>query len=343
VKAKFVSAIALAATVGFGTAATAQQRDTIQIAGSSTVLPFASVVAEEFGNTFPEFKTPVVGSGGSGGGLRQFCQGVDMNTIDIANASRPIKSKEIDSCNAAGVKDIVEVKIGYDGIVFASSASGASFALEPAYVFQAIAAQVPQDGKMVDNPYTKWSEIDPSLPDQDITLVIPGSNHGTREVFEEKVIIPGCESFEAIKALGEEAAEKACVSFRQGGRVIEISGDYTETLARLEAQPAAVGVFGLSFYEQNRDRLQVATVDGISPSLDTVASGEYPVSRPLFFYIKGEHIGKVPGLEEYAQFFLSEQVSGMGSPLEQAGLIPLSAEERETQLANVENKVSVSK
>lgn len=342
-KAKIVSAIALAATVGFGTAATAQQRDTIQIAGSSTVLPFASVVAEEFGNTFPEFKTPVVGSGGSGGGLRQFCQGVDMNTIDIANASRAIKDKEIEACNAAGVKDIIQVKIGYDGIVFASSANGAAFALKPAEIFQAIAAKVPQDGKMVDNPYTNWNQIDPALPDQEITLVIPGTNHGTREVFEEKVIIPGCESFEAIKALGKEEAEKACVSLRQGGRVIEISGDYTETLARLDAQPAAVGVFGLSFYEQNRDRLQVATVDGVSPSLDTVASGEYPVSRPLFFYIKGEHIGKVPGLEEYAQFFLSEQVSGMGSPLEQAGLIPLSAEERETQLANVENKVSMSK
>lgn len=340
VKANYVSAIALAAAIGFGTSASAQERDTIQIAGSSTVLPFASIVAEEFGNTFPEFNTPVVGSGGTGGGLRQFCQGIDMNTIDIANASRGIKSSEVENCNKNGVQQIIQVKVGYDGIVFASSASGGKFALQPAQIFQAIAAKVPQDGKLVDNPNTKWSQIDSSLPDQEITLVIPGSNHGTREVFEEKVIVPGCESFDAIKALGEEG-EKACLSFRQDGRVIEIAGDYTETLARLEAQPAAVGVFGLSFYDQNRDRLQVATVDGVTPSLETVASGEYPVSRPLFFYMKGEHIGKVPGMEEYAQFFLNEQVSGMGSPLEAAGLIPLPAEEREAQLAIVENKTVV--
>ncbi|WP_367197976.1 substrate-binding domain-containing protein [Amorphus sp. 3PC139-8] len=342
-KAKFVSAIALAAAVGFGSSASAQERDTIQIAGSSTVLPFASIVAEEFGNTFPEFNTPVVGSGGSGGGLRQFCQGIDMNTIDIANASRPIKSSEIENCNANGVQQIVEVKIGYDGIVFASNADTGHFELTPAQIYQAIAAKVPQDGKLVDNPYTNWNEIDSSLPDQEITLVIPGTNHGTREVFEEKVVLEGCETFDVIKSMDGDAAEEACLGFRQGGRVIEIAGDYTETLARLEAQPAAIGVFGLSFYDQNRDRLQVATVNGVTPSLDTVASGEYPVSRPLFFYIKGEHVGKVPGLEEYAQFFLNEQVSGMGSPLEQAGLIPLSAEERENQLAKVENKTVVSK
>ncbi|MDQ0316789.1 substrate-binding domain-containing protein [Amorphus orientalis] len=342
-KANYVSAIALAAAVGFGASASAQERDTIQIAGSSTVLPFASIVAEEFGNTFPEFNTPVVGSGGSGGGLRQFCQGIDMNTIDIANASRPIKAGEIESCNANGVQQIVEVKIGYDGIVFASNADTGSFELTPAQIYQAIAAKVPQDGELVDNPYSKWSEIDSSLPDQEITLVIPGTNHGTREVFEEKVVLEGCETFDVIKSMDGDAAEEACLGFRQGGRVIEIAGDYTETLARLEAQPAAVGVFGLSFYDQNRDRLQVATVNGVTPSLETVASGEYPVSRPLFFYIKGEHVGNVPGLEEYAQFFLNEQVSGMGSPLEQAGLIPLSAEERENQLANVENKTVVKK
>lgn len=303
-------------------------RDTIQVAGSSTVLPFASIVAEEFGNAFSRFKTPVVGSGGSGGGLKQFCQGVGENTIDVANASRPIKPAEVENCQKNGVKKIMEVRFGYDGIVFASRADKASFALKPEHVFLAAAENVPKDGKLVANPYKKWSEIDKSLPDQEITLVVPASNHGTREVFEEKVLHPGCGGFAEIKALEKDAQKSACGQLRKDGRVIEIAGDYTETLARLDAQPQAVGVFGLSFYEQNRDRLKVATVNGITPSMETVASGQYPVSRPLFFYVKGEHIGLVPGLKEYAEYFLSDAVSGQGSPLEAAGLIPLGAEER---------------
>src|SRR5690606_25451848 len=172
------------------TAAFAQSRDTIQIAGSSTVLPFSSIVAEEFGAVFPEFKTPVVGSGGTGGGLKQFCEGVGDNTIDIANASRPIKDSEREACTAAGVTDIREIQFGFDGIVFASSAAGGDFALSPVHVFKALAAKVPVDGKLVDNPYTTWNQIDPSLPDQPIALAIPGSNHGTREVFQERVVTP---------------------------------------------------------------------------------------------------------------------------------------------------------
>jgi len=341
VKTKLLSAaaaFALASTVLTGAAFA---RDTIQIAGSSTVLPFASIVAEEFGNAFPAFRTPVVGSGGSSGGLRQFCEGVGDSTIDIANASRPIKSSEVEVCAANGAKQILEVKVGYDGIVFASRADKAELTLEPKFVFLALAAEVPQDGKLVANPYTKWSDIDASLPEQDITLVIPGSNHGTREVFEEKVVLLGCEGFDEIKALEGEALEKACKSFRQDGRVVEVAGDYTETLARLDAQQDAVGVFGLSFYEQNRDKLKVATVSGVTPSLETIASGEYPVSRPLFFYVKGEHIGVVPGIEEYTQFFLSDAVSGMGSPLEAAGLIPMSDDERAAVLSDFEARKSV--
>lgn len=322
--ATLVSASALALSlVAFTAPASAQGRDTIQIAGSSTVLPFASIVAEEFGKAFSNFKSPVVGSGGTGGGLKQFCEGVGDNTIDIANASRPIKKGEVETCNKNGVKQIIEVKFGYDGIVFASAAGKGQFALEPKHVFAAIAAQVPVDGKLAANPYTKWSQIDSSLPDQEIVLVIPASNHGTREVFEEKVIHAGATTFPEIKALSGDEQKKAILSFRQDGRVIEIAGDYTETLARLDAQKDAVGVFGLSFYEQNKDKLQVATVNGVTPSNETVIKGDYPVSRPLFFYIKGEHIGKVPGLEEYANYFLSEDVSGEGSPLVEAGLIPL--------------------
>ncbi len=305
-------AIAMTAAAAVAFTAPAMARDTIQIAGSSTVLPFASIVAEEFGNSFPQFNTPVVGSGGSSGGLRQFCQGVGENTIDIANASRAIRSSEVESCAENGVTEIIEVKIGYDGIVFASRTDSGDFALEPHHVFLAGAAQIPQNGEMVANPYTRWSQIDSSLPDQEIVLVIPGSNHGTREVYEEKVVHPGCETFEEVQAMEKEAKSNFCNAIRTDGRVVEIAGNYTETLARLDAQKDALGVFGLSFYDQNRDSLKVATVGGVTPSLETIGTGEYPVSRPLYFYIKNQHVGVIPGLLEYAQYFLSEQIGGMG-------------------------------
>ena len=325
------TAVLLLATSG----ALAQSRDTIQIAGSSTVLPFASIVAEEFSASFPEFPTPVVQSGGTGGGLSQFCEGVGENTIDIANASRQMRDGEREACTAAGVTDIREVQFGFDGIVFASAASGPDFALTPVQVYKAIAAQVAVDGELVANPYTSWSEIDPSLPDQPILLAVPASNHGTREVFQERVVGAGCEEAGLPEGLSEEDAEAACTTFRQDV-VIEISGDYTETLARLNSDPNTVGVFGLSFYEQNTDTLKVATVNGVVPSKETVASGEYPVSRPLFFYVKGQHIGTIPGIEEYVQFFLSEGVSGEGGILEAAGLIPQPAETTEQALATFE-------
>lgn len=338
-----LSTLVLSATLALTASGVAQanSRDTIQIAGSSTVLPFASVVAEEFGNSFAQFRTPVVGSGGSSGGLRQFCQGVGANTIDIANSSRKIRDTEIEACKANGVNQIVEVKIGYDGIVFASSTDAAVFHLEPQHVFKAQAAQVPQNGKMVANPYTRWSQIDKSLPDQEILLAIPGSNHGTREVYEEKVVIPGCETLPEVAALDKAAKGQFCTAMRTDGKVVEIAGDYTETLARLDAQKNAVGVFGLSFYEANRDRIKVATVSGIEPNLDTIIAGKYPVSRPLYFYIKGEHIGVIPGLQEFAQYFISDATSGFGSPLESAGLIPLSDDERTEILQTIQLKKSL--
>ncbi|HEY9041915.1 MAG TPA: substrate-binding domain-containing protein [Rheinheimera sp.] len=331
------SAIAMTAS----TAVHAQSRDTIQIAGSSTVLPFSSVVAEEFGNNFAQFRTPVVGSGGSSGGLRQFCQGVGASTIDVANSSRKIRPNEVEACKANGVKEIIEVKIGYDGIVFASRTDAAIFKLEPRHVFLAQAAEVPQNGKMVANPYIRWNQIDSSLPDQDILLAIPGSNHGTREVYEEKAVVPGCQTLAEVKAMEKDAAHKFCTAMRTDGRVVEIAGDYTETLARLTAQKDAIGVFGLSFYEANRDRIKVATMSGVEPNQDTIISGEYPVSRPLYIYVKGAHIGVIPGLQEYAQFHVSEAMSGFGSVLESAGLIPLSDEERAEMIQNIKQKKSL--
>jgi len=326
--ALYASAAAIALAAFGTTAAFAQSRDTIQVAGSSTVLPFASIVAEEFGAVFPEFKTPVVGSGGTGGGFSQFCAGVGDNTIDIANASRPIKDGERDACIAAGVTDIREIQFGYDGIVFASAAAGPDFALTPLQVYKAIAANVAVDGALVPNPYTSWAQIDAALPDQPIALAIPAANHGTREVFQERVVTAGCEE----AGLPEGAPDDACTAFRQDV-VVEISGDYTETLARLNSDPNTVGVFGLSFYEQNTDTLKVATVGGVVPSKESVIAGEYPVSRPLFFYVKGQHIGTIPGIEDYVQFFLSEQMAGDGGILEAAGLIPQTAEKTAEVLA----------
>lgn len=323
-------AIAVASTMTAANAA----RDTIQIAGSSTVLPFASIVAEEFGNTFPQYKTPVVGSGGSSGGLRQFCQGVGDNTIDIANSSRKIKDSEIASCNKAGVNKIQEIKIGYDGIVFASNSNKAAFKLKPYHVFAALAEKMPAKGKLIANPYTRWNQIDKALPNEPITLVIPASNHGTREVFQEKMVTAGCEAYTYFKNLDKDAREKACSTFRKDGRVVEIAGDYTETLGRLKTSPSAVGVFGLSFYDQNRDRLRVATVNGVTPSEATVISGKYPVSRPLYFYVKGQHLQAIKGLPQYVEFFVSPKVSGPNSKLVNAGLIPLSSSERSKILAD---------
>lgn len=336
--AVFASAIALVAAGA--TAAVAQSRDTIQIAGSSTVLPFSSIVAEEFGAAFPEFKTPVVGSGGSSGGLRQFCEGVGENTIDIANSSRRIRVAEVEACNAAGVNDIREIQIGFDGIVFATSAAKEDFALEPVHVYKAIAAQVPVDGAMVANPYTTWNEIDASLPNQPIALAIPGSNHGTREVFQERVVAPGCNEA-GLPEMSAEEKTAACTTFRQDV-VVEIAGDYTETLARLSSNPDTVGVFGLSFYDQNRDTLKVATVGGVSPSLETVASGEYPVSRPLYFYVKGEHVGVIPGIPEFVAFFMSDAIAGNGGTLEAAGMIPQPADVTASVLAAFEAGESVT-
>ena len=335
--------IAITIAAGLSAAAPAMAaRDTIQIAGSSTVLPYASIVAEEFGNSFPQFKAPVVGSGGTGGGLKQFCQGVGDNTIDIANASRSIKTSEVEGCKKSGVTKIHEIKIGYDGIVFAFDASKKPFNLMPSHLYAALAAQVPsKDGKLIPNPFTRWNQISKSLPDQEITLVIPASNHGTREVFEEKVVHAGCEVYEYIRTLDDDAKKKACLTFRKDGRVIEIAGDYTETLARLKANPNAIGVFGLGFYDKNRDRLKVASVNGVIPTEATVASGKYPVSRPLFFYVKGQHIGAVPGIEEYTNFFLSEKISGQGSKLQESGLIPLPKNERTKVLADFKARKSV--
>lgn len=311
----------------FGLTATAAiARDNIQIAGSSTVLPYASIVAELFGENFG-YPTPVVESGGSSAGLKRFCEGVGDNTIDIANSSRAIRDSEREVCAANGVTEIIEVRFGYDGIVFASGIGGNSFDFTPSDIYAALAAQRVIDGELTTNTATTWAEVNPALPDQPIQVFVPGTKHGTREVFEEKVVIQGCEdsgAMEAILALNggdHDAAKTACATLRIDGRSVDIDGDYTETLARIESDANGIGVFGLSFYENNTDKLQVATMSGVTPALETIASGEYPVSRPLYFYIKAAHLDVIPGLAEYADFFVSDDVSGPDGPLAEYGLV----------------------
>lgn len=316
----------LTAAVVALTSTTAMARDHIQIAGSSTVLPYASIVAESFGENF-DFQTPVVESGGSSAGLKRFCDGVGENTIDIANSSRPMKDSEREVCAENGVDSITEVRIGYDGIVFAAMKSLENFdALTVGQIYQALSANT---------DFTKWSEIDPSLPDVNIMAYIPGTKHGTREVFEEKVMIEGCKEVgdydNFLAELGDKKqAEKKCADVNHV-RSADIDGDYTETLARMQGERNAIGVFGLAFYYNNTETIKTATINGVEGSQETIASGEYPVSRPLFFYVKNAHLDVIPGLREYVQFFVSDDVAGPNGPLAEYGLVsdPKLAETQE--------------
>ncbi|MBL9046179.1 MAG: substrate-binding domain-containing protein [Tabrizicola sp.] len=320
------SALAFAAV-----AMPAAARDQIQVTGSSTVLPYATIVAEAFGENF-DFPTPVVEGGGSGAGRKKMCEGVGENTVDIANSSSRISQSDIDLCKTNGVEEIMEVRIGYDGIVFASDVAGADFALTPADIYLALAAKVAKDGALADNAAATWADVNAALPAQDILALVPGTKHGTREVFDVKVIEEGCKAtgaYDLYLAVAEGAddkekgdnAKKACHELRTDGRSVDIDGDYTETLARLDADKNAVGVFGLSFYQNNTDKLKVATIDGIVPSTETIASGDYPVSRPLYFYVKKAHIGVIPGLKEYIEFFVSDDMAGPDGPLAAYGLV----------------------
>lgn len=338
---KFV-AVAAAAAVGVAAfAGSAAARDQVKVAGSSTVLPYANIVAEEFGKAYSKFKTPIIESGGSSAGLKLFCQGLGPNTIDVANSSRKIREKEVASCAKAGVKNIVEISFGYDGIVFATDVKGPNWALEPKDVYLALAAEVPVNGKMAANPHKTWKDVNPKLPAWKIIAYIPGEKHGTREVFEEKVMKIGCKAAGGHKLImggdkaKKKAADKGCIKVRKDGGTVDIDGDYTETLGRLQSNKTGVGVFGLSFYENNTDKLKVATISGITPSVETIASGKYPVSRPLYFYVKKDHVGTIPGLKEYVEFFTSKKMIGAEGPLANYGLVPMPKGEFDALQAKV--------
>jgi len=310
------------------TAGPADAREEIRIVGSSTVFPFSTAVAEQFSRA-STFRSPVVEATGTGGGLKLFCSGIDIDTPDIANASREIKESELEICRKNGVAAIAEVKIGYDGIVFAHSKSHGARDLTIEQVWLALAKTVPVDGRLAPNPYRTWREIDPSLPAERIEVLGPPPTSGTRDAFVELVMDRGCEQFAEIRAIADADARKtACQTVREDGAYIEAGENDNLIVQKLEANPAAVGIFGFSFLQQNADRLQGSRIDGVAPSFDAIASGRYAVSRSLFFYVKNAHVGLVPGLREYVAEFVGEAASGDGGYLAGKGLIPLTPAER---------------
>ena len=328
-----VAAIALG-----GTSAMAQSRDQIRIVGSSTVFPFSSAVAEQFGKS-TDFKTPVVESTGSGGGMKLFCQGVGLEHPDITNASRRIKQSEFKKCTDNGIT-ITEVKIGYDGIVLADAKSGPNFNLTKKQIFQALAKEVPVDGKLVPNPYENWSDIDSSLPDVKIEVLGPPPTSGTRDAFVELAMEGGAKTFENLKALRKEdkkAFKAIAHAIREDGAFIEAGENDNLIVQKLEANPAAVGIFGFSFLDQNADLIQGALVDDIEPTFEAIAGGDYGVSRSLYFYVKKEHVGVVPGIAEFVAEFTSDRAWGPDGYLVDKGLIPLPDAERDAVRGSANN------
>ncbi len=327
------TALAVAAAVGMTAVTAAEARDQIRIVGSSTVYPFASYVVEEFGAT-TNFPTPVIESTGSGGGMRLFCEGVGANTPDITNASRRMKVSEFDRCMENGVTDITEATIGYDGIVLAQSNDNEPLALTREQIMMAVAAQIPQNGEMVDNPYTNWSQIDSSLPDREIEILGPPTTSGTRDAFEEMVMEETAEDL----GFPEEYTE-----IRADGVYVDSGENDNLIVQRINENADAIGVFGYGFLVENTDIIQAATIDGVEPSPETIGSGEYPVARSLWFYIKEAHEGVIPGIDEYVSMFMDPILIGQDGLLKDEGLIPLPADALAEWRDRVENRVNLQR
>jgi phosphate transport system substrate-binding protein len=320
----------------------AASRDYISIVGSSTVYPFATVVAETFGKS-TNFKTPKIESTGSGGGMKLFCSGVGVEYPDITNSSRRIKKSEFDKCQNNGVKEIIEVKVGYDGIAVANSKKAKLMELSRKDLFLALAKQVPNpDGSetLVDNPYKTWKEVNPALPNIKIEVLGPPPTSGTRDAFAELAMEGGCKKIDWIKAMKKKDKKKyksICHTVREDGAYIEAGENDNLIVQKLEANPDALGVFGFSFLDQNTDKVQGSLIDGVAPEFEAIASGDYPVSRPLYFYVKKAHIGKVPGIKEFLDEWNNEGTWGDDGYLTDKGLIPMPKAEREEFSSNISN------
>ena len=340
----FGKAVAIAALGVVAMTAQAEARDQIRIVGSSTVFPFATVVAENFGKT-TGFKTPVIESTGSGGGLKLFCQGVGTEHPDITNASRRIKKSEVELCASNGVTDITEIKIGFDGIVLANAKASETYKLSRKDIFLALAKEVPVDGKLVANPYTKWSEINPDLPDTEIEVLGPPPTSGTRDAFVELVMEVGAEEIPFLKDLAKSDKSKfkqVFGSMREDGKFIEAGENDNLIVQKLEANPSALGIFGFSFLDQNADKVHGSVIEGNAPTFDAIADGSYPVSRSLFFYMKNAHVGVIPGMKEYVAEFTSEKAAGQEGYLTDKGLIPLPEADLEKYRTAGENLTNLS-
>ncbi|MGH6923343.1 MAG: substrate-binding domain-containing protein [Propylenella sp.] len=334
---RFLTSAAAIVIAAAGATGVAAARDQIRIVGSSTVFPYTQAVAEQFAASTGG-AAPVVESTGTGGGFKIFCQGVGEDQADLTGASRAMKASEYEACKAAGVDSITEVLIGYDGLSFAHAKDGPDLNLTKAQLFQALASEVEVNGEIVANPYKKWSEIDPSLPDAEITIFGPPPTSGTRDAWVELVMHEGCAEFAAIEALEGDRKNEVCSRMRQDGPFVEAGENDNLIVQRLGADHNAYGIFGYSFLYENLDSLKGVSIDGVAPSVDTVADGSYPVSRPLFFYIKNAHRGVIPGLDEFVTEYTSEEAFGDGGYLSERGLIPLSAEKREEVRSNVASK-----
>ena len=363
-KKHFVGAVAIAAAVGGLTTAQAATRDSVSVVGSSTVYPFATVVAERFGRS-SSFKAPKIESTGSGGGLKLFCKGVGANTPDITNASRRIKKSEYDSCQVNGVTAIVEVLVGFDGIAIANSRKSPQFKFSLQDLYLALAKDIPgADGRLVPNPNKTWKDVNASLPAQKIEVLGPPPTSGTRDAFAELALGGGAKTLADLKALrdldadqvddikammaklgmpvgvydalsekkgkapkGKDLFKTIAYAVREDGAYIEAGENDNLIVQKLEANPNALGIFGFSFLEENGDKVQGSEVNGVAPSFDSISTGDYPVSRPLYFYVKGAHVGKIPGIQEYAMEFTSNKAMGEDGYLTDRGLIPLSDDE----------------
>jgi phosphate transport system substrate-binding protein len=343
-------ALAMAFILSGGVHAAETGRDYISIVGSSTVYPFATVVAEQFGKS-GKFKTPKVESTGTGGGIKLFCGGIGVQYPDIANASRAIKKSEIEACQKAGVKDIVEVKIGFDGIALAQSKkSKAKFDLTRKELYLALAKRVPDPAKpdgdtLVENPYKTWNEINPKFPKTKIEVLGPPPTSGTRDAFAELALEGGCSQIPWIKAKKETDDawfKNVCMTVREDGAYVEAGENDNLIVQKLEANPNAVGVFGYSFLESNGDKLRAATVDGVAPSYEDIAAGKYPISRPLFFYVKKQHVGVIPGIEAFVAEFASDKAFGPEGYLADKGLIALPDAERKKVTAEAKKMTPIS-
>jgi len=331
--------LALTATLAVTGAAYAQSaRDYISVVGSSTVYPFTTAVAEQFGKG-SKFKTPKVESTGTGGGFKLFCSGVGVQFPDVSNASRAIKKSEIESCAKNGVTEIVELKIGFDGIVIATSKKAKPMALTVKDLWLALAKEIPEPGtgKLAPNPFKTWKDVNPELPANKIEVLGPPPTSGTRDAFVELVMDVGCEEFSAIKELmkaDKKKATAACQTVREDGAFIEAGENDNLIVQKLVANPNALGIFGYSFLEENLDKVQGETVNGVVPNFDNIADGKYPVSRPLFVYIKKAHVGVIPGIKEFIAEYTSEKAVGDEGYLGKKGLIPLPDAQRKQVSAN---------